>query len=115
MPPTLAISIIIRLEDIMRVRTRPPVHPGTILKQHYLDSLDITIAQAATTLGISRKTLSKIVNGHGAVTPDMALRLSKAFRTTPELWLNLQRNYDLWQAARQSDAWRQVPELVPAE
>ena len=103
------------MENIMRVRTRPPVHPGVILKQHYLDSLDITIAQAATTLGISRKTLSKIVNGRGAVTPDMALRLSTAFRTTPELWLNLQRNYDLWQAARQSDAWRQVPELVPAE
>ena len=85
MPPTLAIWIITRLEDIMRVRTRPPVHPGTILKQHYLDSLDITIAQAAATLGISRKTLSKIVNGRGAVTPDMALRLSTAFRTTPEL------------------------------
>ena len=75
----------------MRVRTRPPVHPGTILKQHYLDSLGISIAQAAETLGISRKTLSKIVNGRGAVTPDMALRLSTAFRTTPELWLNLQR------------------------
>lgn len=115
MPLTLATWITTRLEDIMRTRTRPPVHPGTILKQHYLDSLNLTIAQAAQTLGISRKTLSKIVNGRGAVTPDMALRLSTAFRTTPELWLNLQRNYDLWQAARQSDAWRQVRELVPAE
>ena len=86
MPPTLAIWITTRLEDIMRVRTRPPVHPGTILKQHYLDSLGISIAQAAETLGISRKTLSKIVNGRGAVTPDMALRLSTALRTTPELW-----------------------------
>ncbi|PON12358.1 addiction module antidote protein, HigA family [Candidatus Entotheonella serta] len=99
----------------MRARTRPPVHPGMILKQHYLDPLDTTIAQAAKTLGVSRKTLSKIVHGRGAVTPDMALRLSTALRTTPELWLNLQRNYDLWQASRQSDAWRQVPELVPAE
>ncbi len=99
----------------MRVRTRPPVHPGTIIKQHYLDPLEVTIVQVAATLGISGKTLSKIVNGHGAVTPDMALRLSAAFRTTPELWLNLQRNYDLWQAAQQSDAWRQIPALVPAE
>ncbi len=98
-----------------RARTRPPIHPGVILKQHYLDALDISIAQAAETLGVSRKTLSKIVNGRGAVTPDMALRLSTAFRTTPELWLNLQRNYDLWQASHQSDAWRQVPELLPAE
>jgi len=115
MPSTLAIWITTRLEDIMRVRTRPPVHPGSIIKQHYLDPLAITIAQAAATLGISRKTLSKIINGHGAVTPDMALRLSTAFRTTPELWLNLQRNYDLWHAAHQSDAWREVPALVPAE
>ncbi len=115
MPPTLAIWITTKLEDIMRARTRPPVHPGMILKQHYLDPLDTTIAQAAKTLGVSRKTLSKIVHGRGAVTPDMALRLSTALRTTPELWLNLQRNYDLWQASRQSDAWRQVPELVPAE
>jgi addiction module HigA family antidote len=115
MPPTLAIWITTRLEDMMRVRTRPPVHPGSIIKQHYLDPLAITIAQAAATLGISRKTLSKIINGHGAVTPDMALRLSTAFRTTPELWLNLQRNYDLWHAAHQSDAWREVPALVPAE
>jgi addiction module HigA family antidote len=89
------------------------VHPGSIIKQHYLDPLGLTIVQAAEALGTSRKTLSKLVNGRGAITPDMALRLSQAFRTTPELWLNLQRNYDLWQAARQSDTWRHVSVLVP--
>jgi addiction module HigA family antidote len=57
---------------------------------------------------VARKTLSKILNERGAVTPEMALRLSRAFHTTPELWLNLQRNYDLWQVAHRSERWRQV-------
>lgn len=92
----------------MRERTRPPTHPGGILKRHYLEPLRIGISQAATALGVSRKTLSKIVNERGAVTPEMALRLARAFNTTPELWLNLQQNYDLWQAAHCSEDWRQV-------
>lgn len=62
----------------------------------------------AAILGGSRKTLSKIINERGAVTPDMALRLSRAFDTTPDLWLNLQTNYDLWQAANVSEAWQLV-------
>jgi len=57
---------------------------------------------------VSRKTLSEIVNEHASITPDMALRLSKAFKTTPELWLNMQRNYDLWQALQKSDDWKHV-------
>jgi len=62
--------------------------------------------------GVSRKTISKIVNENGAVTPDMALRLSRAFDTTPELWLNLQRNYDLWHAAHDSSTWQAVRKAV---
>lgn len=62
----------------------------------------------ASALGVSRKTLSKIINGRGAVTPDMALRLSRAFDTTPELWLNLQKNYELWHAAHDSKSWKTV-------
>jgi addiction module HigA family antidote len=96
----------------MRERTRPPTHPGGILKRQYLEPLHIGITQAAEALGISRKTLSKIVNERGAITPDMALRLAQALHTTPELWINLQRTYDLWHAARQSEDWRQVHELV---
>ena len=76
--------------------------------------LHLGIAQAALILGASRQSLSKIVHGHRAVTPEMALRLGKAFCTTPELWLNLQRAYELWHAARQSDGWRHVQELVTA-
>ncbi len=96
----------------MRTRQRPPTHPGSIVKHHYLEPLGLSIAQAADALGVSRKTLSKIVNGRGAVTPDMALRLSRAFNTTPELWLNLQQNYDLWHATRHSDTWQHVPTLI---
>jgi len=65
-----------------------------------------------TILGVSRKTISKIVNENGAVTPEMALRLSRSFDTTPELWLNLQRNYDLWHASHDSSTWQAVRKAV---
>lgn len=97
----------------MRTMKRQPIHPGNILKEDYLKPLSITIQDMAAILGVSRKTLSKILNEHGAVTPDMALRLSRAFDTTPELWLNLQRNYDLWCAAHDSSAWKKVKPVLP--
>jgi addiction module HigA family antidote len=97
----------------MRRVERKPTHPGKIIKEDYLKPLSITISDLASTLGISRKTLSKIINERGAVTPDMALRLSRAFETTPDLWLNLQKNYDLWQAERASNDWQRVKPLSP--
>ena len=92
----------------MKRMKRQPTHPGKIIKEDYLVPLSITIKEMASILGVSRKTLSKIVNERGSVTPDMALRLSRAFDTTPDLWLNLQTNYDLWQAANTSDSWQFV-------
>ncbi|MFI5361098.1 MAG: HigA family addiction module antitoxin [Elusimicrobiota bacterium] len=89
-------------------RKRPPTHPGGILKRHYLEPLALAISQAAGALGVSRKTVSKIVNERGDVTPEMALRLARAFGTTPELWVNLQRNYDLWHASHDSKAWKKA-------
>ena len=86
----------------MRERNRPPTHPGGILKRQYLETLNLEA------LRVSRKTLSKIINQRGAVTPDMALRLSKAFNTTPQLWLNLQQSYDLWHTAHSSKGWMAV-------
>ena len=77
-----------------------PPHPGQILKGLYLEPLELTITDAAKGLGITRKTLSQLVNGHQAITPDMALRLSEAFDTTPQLWLNMQQNFDLRQAEK---------------
>lgn len=92
----------------MRTTKRRPTHPGVIIRDDYLTPLSLTIKDLAANIGVCRKTLSKIINGHGGVTPDLALRLSKAFDTTPELWLNLQRNYDLWEAANRSSAWKAV-------
>ena len=92
---------------------RRPTHPGNIIKEDYLLPLSITIKDMADTLGVSRKTLSKIINEKGAITPDMALRLSRAFDTTPEFWLNLQKNYDLWQAEHISKAWQMVKPISP--
>ncbi len=97
----------------MRRMIRRPTHPGNIIKEDYLLPLSITIKDMADTLGVSRKTLSKIINEKGAITPDMALRLSRAFDTTPEFWLNLQKNYDLWQAEHVSKAWQTVKPISP--
>ena len=92
---------------------RPPTHPGRILKNLYLSPLGVTNTQLAETLGVSRKAVSTIVNEHKSVTPEMALRLSRAFpNTSPEFWLNLQRTYDLWQAANNSQDWLQVKSLM---
>ncbi len=96
----------------MKRMKRQPTHPGKIIKEDYLKPLSLTITEMAITLGISRKTLSKILNERGTVTPDMALRLSRAFDTTPDLWLNLQKNYDLWQAEHSSKEWLRVKPLA---
>ena len=75
-----------------------PAHPGEILKALILDALDLNITEAAVHLNISRKTLSKVVNGNGAITPEMALRLELVFKKpTADHWLRMQNAYDLWQ------------------
>lgn len=92
----------------MKDRKRQPTHPGKILKYHYLEPLNLSITEVARVLGVSRKTLSAIVNGRASVTPDVALRLSRAFNTSAELWLNLQQAYDLWQLVHRSREWKKV-------
>jgi addiction module HigA family antidote len=96
----------------MRTRKRIPTHPGGILKRQYMEPLSLTVSDLAGTLGVSRKTLSKIANERGDVTPDMALRLARAFSTTPELWINLQRTYDLWEASHKSNDWKLVEAIA---
>ena len=78
------------------MRMHNPAHPGEILRELYLKPLAITITQAAAALGVTRKHVSAIVNARVPVTPDMAMRLAKALATEPELWVNLQAQYDLW-------------------
>jgi addiction module HigA family antidote len=79
-----------------------PPHPGEIVREDCLKALDLTVTQAAKGLGVTRKTLSSILNGRSGVSAEMALRLSKAFGSTPEHWLQMQLAYDLWQAKRRA-------------
>lgn len=75
-----------------------PAHPGEILKELVIEPLGLSITGVSEHLGISRKTLSKILNGRGAITPEMALRLELAFKNpSADHWLRLQNAYDLWQ------------------
>ncbi len=78
-----------------------PPHPGEILKEMCLEPLGLSVTEAAKALGVSRKTLSSILNGHAGISPEMAVRLSIAFNTTSESWLNQQLQYDLWRAERE--------------
>ena len=74
-----------------------PPHPGEVLKELCIKPLNLTVTEAAAALGVSRKTLSAILNGRAGISPEMAIRLGKSFDTSPESWLNQQMQYDLWQ------------------
>ena len=93
---------------INRIRT----HPGELIKTEYMEPLNLTVTALAASLGVSRKTLSTIINERAGITPDMALRLSPAFSTTPELWLNMQQAYGLWRAENEHTNWQQVTPLL---
>ena len=75
-----------------------PPHPGKILKSLCFDPLGLSVAEAAQALGIKTETLSDLLNGHIGMSPEMAIRLSLAFDTTAESWMNQQAQYDLWHA-----------------
>jgi len=89
------------METITRayiMRMHNPPHPGEIIKSLCLEPLGVSITDAAKALGVSRKTLSAIINGRASISPEMAVRLSIAFSTSAESWLNQQSQYDLWHA-----------------
>ncbi len=77
-----------------------PPHPGEAVKEICLEALGLTVTAAAKGLGVSRKTLSELVNGRAGVSPEMAIRLSKGFGGSPESWLRMQMAYDLWQTRK---------------
>ncbi len=79
-----------------------PPHPGEVIRELCIEPLGLSVTEAAEGLGVSRKTLSAILNGRAGISPEMALRLSIAFDTTPESWLNQQTQYDLWLARKKS-------------
>ena len=90
-------------------RMHNPPHPGEVLRGLYLEPHGLPIGTVARALGVSRTALSQLVNGHVRLSPNMAHRLAGAFRTGPEVWLNLQHEYDLWHARKRHAAVRVRP------
>jgi antitoxin HigA-1 len=79
---------------------RRPIHPGEILREEFLPDYGLTVSALAEAVGVSRQSMNELVRERRAVSPEMALRLGKLFGMSAEFWLNLQRNVDLWVAAR---------------
>ena len=80
-----------------------PPHPGGIVKRQCLEPLGLTVTRAAKGLGVTRQALSERVNERTGISVEMAIRLSKAFGSTPETWLGMQMAYDLWHARHRAD------------
>lgn len=96
----------------MLPKNRPPTHPGEMLLEEFLRPLGMTQTELAERIHVSYPRVNEIVNGKRGVTPGTALRLSKLFGTTPEFWLNGQRNWDLWHALH-SDEARELESIEP--
>jgi addiction module HigA family antidote len=79
-----------------------PVHPGLLVKHECLEALGLSVTEGAKVLGVARPTLSNLINSKAAISPEMAIRLHKAFGTTPEIWLRMQLAYDLAQAHKKA-------------
>lgn len=77
-----------------------PPHPGEVLRELCIEPLNLSITEIAEALGVSHEVLSSVLNGRSSISPEMAIRLSKAFGTSAESWLNQQMQYDLWQAEK---------------
>lgn len=74
-----------------------PPHPGKIVKKAIVDGAGLSVTEAAAALGVGRVSISRLINGHTGISPEMAIRLSIALGTSSKMWLNMQSNYDLWQ------------------
>jgi antitoxin HigA-1 len=83
-----------------------PAHPGEVIRESCLKPLGLTVTEAANGLGVTRKTLSDLLNGRSGLSPDMAIRLEKAGWSSADAWLRMQMNWNLWQARRYSSQIR---------
>jgi len=84
------------------MRMKNPPHPGRIVRQECIESLGFTVTEAAKRLGVTRQALNNLVNGKGGIAAEMAVRLSKAFGSSPEVWLGMQMEYDLAQVEKEA-------------
>ena len=82
------------------MKMHSPAHPGSVLRQSEMEPRKLSVSALAEAIQVSRKHLSQVVNGHARITPDLAVRLARAFRTSPDLWINMQAEYDRWEAER---------------
>lgn len=82
----------------MIIVSRKPTHPGEMLREEFLPDFGLTVAKTAELLYVSRQTVNELVRERRSVSADMAVRLARLFGTTPQYWLNMQRNVDLWDA-----------------
>ena len=85
------------------MNTRKPTHPGEVLYEDIIKELHLTITEAAQRLGVSRKTLSELINGKSSLSPEMAVRIAKSTNTSPESWLNMQTKLDLWKVEQEKE------------
>src|ERR1700730_3270979 len=92
-----------------------PVHPGRIVRHDCLEPLGLSVTAGAKVLGVTRQALNNIVNGKSGISPEMALRLTKAFGSTPETWLGMQIAYDLAAARRNESKLKVRRQHVPQE
>lgn len=99
-------------EGMTLITERPP-HPGEFLREDYMPDYGLTVASLAERLGVSRQSVNELVRERRAVSPDMALRLGRVFRTTPQYWLNLQRNVDLWDSLEKDASAIEAIEPLP--
>ena len=90
---------------------RRPTHPGAILREDFLPGLAITQGRLAELLGVSRLTVSQLMHGHRALSPDMAMRLEKLLGTSAESWLRMQESVDLWDARQQPERFAAIKRL----
>ena len=88
--------------NTLKAKNSRPTHPGAILREDVLPSLEITQTELAEKLGVSRRTISQIIHEHRPVTPDMAIRLAHLLGGTPESWLNMQQVLDVWELNRKN-------------
>jgi len=93
---------------------RKPTHPGEILREDVIRPLGLTVTEASKRLGVTRKTLSALINCKASMSPEMAVRVSKATRTSPESWLNMQAKLDIWLAEQKPTDVEEFGEIILA-
>ena len=92
-----------------------PAHPGRIVRHDCLEPLNLTVTEGAKVLGVTRQALNNVINGKSGISPEMAIRLSKAFGSTPETWLRMQVAYDLARARKDENKIKVRRQYVPQE